>query len=105
MASMEATMAIPAWRRFALAACAIQLGLGGCAGPGRLPAVPTASIPLATTGIGHVRYLVARETDSFAAEAHSAMRKEKAWLASQGHSADLPPSYFLAISGGGDNGA
>ncbi len=98
-------MAIPAWRRLVLAASAIHLGLAGCASPGRLPAVPTASIPQATTGIGHVRYLVARETASFAAEAHAVMEKEKAWLVSQGHSGELPPSYFLAISGGGDNGA
>lgn len=33
------------------------------------------------------------------------MQREKAWLASQGQTGPLPPAYFLAISGGGDNGA
>ncbi len=98
-------MAIPAWRQFVLVASAMQLGLAGCATPQRLPAVPTASIPQANTGLGQVRYLVARETDTFATDAHAALQREHAWLASQGQSGELPPAYFLAISGGGDNGA
>lgn len=98
-------MSIPTWRRFVIAASAIQLGLAGCATLQRLPAVPRAEIPQATTGLGQVRYLVARETDTFAAEAVLAMQREKAWLASQGQTGPLPPAYFLAISGGGDNGA
>ena len=98
-------MAIPARRRVLLVVCAIHLVLAGCASPGRLPAVPAASIAQATTGIGHERYLVARETDSFAGEARAMLQKERNWLANQGHNGPLPPSYFLAISGGGDNGA
>jgi hypothetical protein len=31
--------------------------------------------------------------------------KEQQWLASHGQTGELPPTYFLAISGGGDNGA
>lgn len=98
-------MAIPIWRRLILVAGAIQFALAGCATPQRLPAVPTAEISQATTGLGQVRYLVSRETDTFAADAAAAMQREKAWLASQGRSGELPPAYFLAISGGGDNGA
>lgn len=98
-------MPIPAWHRIILVASAVQLGAAGCSTPGRLPAVPVASIPQADTGLGQVRYLVSRETETFAADAHAVMEREKAWLASQGHSGELPPSYFLAISGGGDNGA
>jgi len=48
---------------------------------------------------------VTRETDSFATEARSALAKEQQWLASQGQTGELPAAYFLAISGGGDNGA
>jgi hypothetical protein len=55
--------------------------------------------------VGPVRFLVTRETDSFAAEARNSLVKEQQWLASQGRTGDLPPAYFLAISGGGDNGA
>ncbi len=98
-------MAIPAWRRFVFAASAIQLGLAGCASPGRLPAVPTASIPQAQTGLGQIRYLVARETDTFATDARAALQRERDWLASQGHRGPAPPVHFLAVSGGGDNGA
>lgn len=99
-------MAIPAWSRFLLIASALQLGVAGCSTPQRLPAVPTASIPQASTGLGQVRYLVSRETDTFAADAHAVLQREHDWLASQGRSGQpLPPAYFLAISGGGDNGA
>lgn len=52
-----------------------------------------------------LRYLVTRETDSFAAEAVRAFEKEKVYLAKQGSSGALPPVHYLAISGGGDNGA
>jgi len=81
-------------------------GASGCATPDRLPAVPYASLPQAAAAAqGPVRFLVARESDSFAAEARSALAKERQWLASQGHTGALPPAYYLAISGGGDNGA
>ena len=88
-----------------LVVAAAQLGIAGCSTPDRLPAVPSASALQAGSDLGPVRFLVARETDSFAAEARSALEKERAWLASQGRGAELPPAYFLAISGGGDNGA
>ena len=98
-------MAAHKWSRWLLVAAALQLGVSGCATPQRLPAVPTASIPQADTGLGRVRYLVARETDTFAADAHAVLQREHAWLASQGFQGTPPPVAFLAISGGGDNGA
>ncbi|MFL6734179.1 MAG: patatin-like phospholipase family protein [Sphingomicrobium sp.] len=55
--------------------------------------------------IGSMRYLVSRESSSFAAEARAALAREEAWLLTQGRGGNLPPAYFLAISGGGDNGA
>jgi predicted acylesterase/phospholipase RssA len=65
-----------------------------------------AQIAEATPTIGPVRFLVSRESDSFAAEARSSLAKEQQWLSSQGRGGgDLPPAYFLAVSGGGDNGA
>jgi predicted acylesterase/phospholipase RssA len=90
-------------------AVALQLGISGCSTPDRLPAVPQSAAALAVPSSGTsskpIRYLVTRETASFAAEANDDLAKEKAWLASQGHSGPLPPASFLAISGGGDNGA
>ena len=96
-----------AWtcRKLLLVAAATQLAIAGCATPNRLPAVPVTQVTAAVPAPGSVRYLVTRETDSFAAEARRALEKEQQWLTSQGRSGELPPAYFLAISGGGDNGA
>ena len=85
--------------------CATQLVLAGCATPQRLPAVPVSQISQTSQALGPVRFLVARETDSLAAEGLRAIDKERQWMASQGQGPDLPPAYYLAISGGGDNGA
>jgi predicted acylesterase/phospholipase RssA len=98
-------MAVPAWSRFLLVVSALQLGISGCSTPDRLPAVPQSASVQAITSPVPIRYMVARETDSFAVEAQSSLAKEQAWLTSQGHNGPLPPVAFLAISGGGDNGA
>jgi Patatin-like phospholipase len=79
--------------------------LAGCTTPHRLAAVPDAQTASANPGIDHIRFLVARDPRPFADEAVAALQKEKAWLASQGRTGPLPPAYYLAISGGGDNGA
>ena len=93
------------WRKILLVVSATQVALAACATPQRLPAVPMAQIAEATPTIGPVRFLVSRESGSFAAEAKSSLAKEQQWLSSQGRGGELPPAYFLAVSGGGDNGA
>jgi hypothetical protein len=93
------------WRRSLAAVLALQLTVTGCSTPERLPAVPSASEIRADTGLGPIRFLVSRETESFAAEARNALRKEQAYLASTGHQGPMPPVNYLAISGGSDNGA
>ena len=93
------------WRNVLVVATGAQLALSACATPHRLPAVPLSQVMQATPTAGSVRFLVTRETDSFATEARSALAKEQQWLSSQGRTGELPPAYFLAISGGGDNGA
>lgn len=98
-------MANPAWSRLLLLATALQLGISGCSTPDRLPAVPQSASAIVEPSPEPIRYFVARETDSFAAEAQRSLAKEQAWLASRGQTGALPPAYFLAISGGGDNGA
>ena len=98
-------MADTRWQRLLLIATAMQLGLVSCSTPSRLPAVPEASALQAGQSLGPIRFLVSRESETFAAEASNVLAKEQQWLASQGKGADLPPAYFLAISGGGDNGA
>ena len=93
------------WKRSLLVAVAVHLAVAGCSTPQRLPAVPFAAIPQASQAFGPIRFLVSRESDSFAAEARSSLAKEQAWLASQGKSGEIPTAHLLAISGGGDNGA
>src|SRR5688572_9580429 len=105
--SMDSEMAVLQSRRFLIVASAAQLLIASCATPQRLPAVPVAAISQTSEALGPIRYLVARESANFEAEAKSALAKEQQWLASQGRSPEqgLPPAYYLAISGGGDNGA
>ena len=98
-------MAMSKFGKLLTLAVALQLGAAGCSTPQRLPAVPSASALQAGEALGPIRFLVSRESASFAAEARSAVAKEQAWLASQGQTGALPPAYYLAISGGGDNGA
>jgi hypothetical protein len=98
-------MHLPAWKKRLLIGAVAQVAVAGCSTPGRLPAVPQAASAQVAPAPLTVRYLVSRETDSFALEAQNALEKEKAWLASEGRSGPLPPANYLAISGGGDNGA
>ena len=98
-------MANSSFARLILLISATQLTLAACSTPARLPAVPATVSTQADPELSRVRFLVSRETDSFKAEAQSSIAKEQQWLASQGRAGDLPPVYFLAVSGGGDNGA
>jgi predicted acylesterase/phospholipase RssA len=81
------------------------LALSACTTLKREPAVPQAQTTLADPGFGTIRFLVTREVAPFAQEAIASQQKEIAYLASQGQTGPLPPAYYLAISGGGDNGA
>lgn len=105
LSSVEDGMALSSWSRALLAASSVQFALAGCATPQRQPAVPVSQISQTSQALGPVRFLVSRETDSLAAEGLKAIDKERQWMASQGQGPDLPPAYYLAISGGGDNGA
>jgi hypothetical protein len=64
-----------------------------------------AQVSQSQEALGPVRFLVARDDAALETEARSSLAKEQQWLASQGRTNDLPTAYFLAISGGGDNGA
>jgi hypothetical protein len=92
--------------KISLAITLLALTVSACSTPFRLAPEPGPSMAEANVGIDNARYLVARDATGFQNEAMKALAKEKAWLASQGaSSAELPPAYYLAISGGGDNGA
>jgi hypothetical protein len=80
--------------------------IAGCATPSRLAAVPVqdttrAEIP----GIPNARYWVQTDIEPFIRDAIASAQREQAYLARTGHQGPLPPINFLAVSGGGDDGA
>ncbi|MCB1768563.1 MAG: patatin-like phospholipase family protein [Candidatus Competibacteraceae bacterium] len=80
--------------------------LQGCAAPGRLAAVPVqdttrAEIP----GIPNARYWVDADIEPFIRDAVASAKREAAYLARTDYQGPLPPVNFLAVSGGGDDGA
>jgi hypothetical protein len=85
---------------------ALLLLLQGCATPTRLAAVPAqdttrAEIP----GVPNARYWVDTDVEPFIRDAIASAQRERDYLARTGHQGPLPPIHFLAVSGGGDDGA
>ena len=56
-------------------------------------------------GLRGIRYFAAQHADAAVADAIEALGRERAALAASGHRGPLPPMSFLAISGGGEDGA
>jgi predicted acylesterase/phospholipase RssA len=52
-----------------------------------------------------VRYRSGIDREAIQKEGIASFYREQAYLKSHGHTGALPPVYFLAVSGGGDNGA
>lgn len=78
----------------------------GCAGLSRQPAVPLALTREAiVSGMADVRYRLHVDQEAFLKEAVESYWREVAYRESQDLQGVLPPATFLAISGGGDNGA
>ena len=92
-------------RKILTAAALLQVGLAGCSTPQRMPAVPETLSAQAMQSQPPVRYLVSREFGDLCHRSAGEPDRERQWLAGQGRGGALPPAYFLAISGGGDNGA
>jgi predicted acylesterase/phospholipase RssA len=81
--------------------------LSGCSAATRLPAVPTdrttQAVPL---GVPNARYYVDVDLSDFTRDAMKSIDRERATLAASGKAGQpLPAINFLAISGGGDDGA
>jgi predicted patatin/cPLA2 family phospholipase len=85
--------------------CALGLfGLVGCAQFGRAPSAPVADISQASVlGIPNARYLGDGDPSPMIAEFRQAYAREAAYFSSLHR--PLPDTSYLAISGGGDNGA
>ncbi len=84
----------------------LLLLLAGCAALGRLDAVPRAAEDDATVlGLRQARYWGDGDASRFREAMLQALRREREWRLEHGMAARLPPAEFLAVSGGGENGA
>jgi predicted acylesterase/phospholipase RssA len=93
--------------RHAIFPLVILVSLVGCAAPGRGPAVPReiqnqAVVPGLTLA---ARTWGAALNPEFERELYKSVPRERETLQAAGHTGPLPPAYYLAISGGGSNGA
>ena len=80
--------------------------LVGCAAPSRQPAVPASdTVRAQIPGIPGVRYVIPEGLASFEPDVRHAAAAEQQARARAGVTGPLPPAAFLALSGGGDNGA
>jgi len=83
--------------------CAIILA--GCASLERLPSVPGPDIARARPlGLANARFFPTLQRDELIAEGQRALERQRQTLG-LAPDAPLPPARFLAISGGGDDGA
>jgi len=89
-----------------LSAVALLLVQGCGTAPKRLEAVPSgmtakAEIP----DMPGVRYVAGGDMTELSRVAIEALKREQDYLEKQGHKGPMTPAVFIAISGGGDNGA
>jgi len=85
---------------------AIGIVVGGCSIPERLPAVPRADTERAMPlGIPNARFFADSDPKPMIDDAMAALKREVAQLPPGTSLRRLPPAYYLAVSGGGDNGA
>lgn len=92
--------------RFWLAAIFLSIAVTGCASLDRSDAVPAdqeerANIP----GMTGIRYFADSNPAAMTSDAQDSLARERSYLASTGYQGPLPPVDYLAISGGGENGA
>jgi Patatin-like phospholipase len=88
---------------------AVALAATACSHPARGPAVPRADTALAQPlGIPNARFFADGDPTLMIEEGRRALAREIEALKAEGKAptpANLPPVNFLAVSGGGDNGA
>ncbi len=88
---------------------AVALASTACSHPGRLPSVPRADTARAQPlGIPNARFFADGDITPMIQEGMRSLEREAAALRAEGRNptrANLPPAYYLAVSGGGDNGA
>jgi hypothetical protein len=89
-----------------LVVLAVALLASACSPPTRLAAVPERYELNATVGsMQGIRYYPPDHLGTLEADALASVERERAALAASGHKGPLPPASYLAVSGGGENGA
>jgi hypothetical protein len=87
----------------------VALAIAACSHPDRLPSVPRADTARAQPlGIPNARFFADSDASLMIQEGTRALAREIETLRAEGKNpsrTNLPPAYFLAVSGGGDNGA
>jgi hypothetical protein len=95
------SLSLSAW----IAAIFVALLVTACSSLGRLPSVPPAETPKAQPlGLPNARFFPFEQRDAMIEEGTRALERQKQALG-LAPDAPLPPARFLAISGGGDDGA
>jgi hypothetical protein len=88
-----------------IAALFVVLVVTACTSLGRLPSVPPSETPKAQPlGLSNARFFPVQQRDDVIAEGERALERQRKALG-LAPDAPLPPAHFLAISGGGDDGA
>ncbi|GEP58981.1 patatin-like phospholipase family protein [Reyranella soli] len=91
-----------------LTAVALAL-VAACSHPDRLPSVPRAdTVRAQPLGIANARFFADGDVSPMIQEGMRSVEREMANLRAEGKTptlANLPTAYYLAVSGGGDNGA
>jgi len=95
------------WRRLMLAAVVLACAvMGGCAPLPRLDAVPSQEASNVTVlGLGDIRYWGDEDSPDLVNEGKAAYDRELSAFRKAGGNGPLPPANYLAVSGGGENGA
>jgi predicted acylesterase/phospholipase RssA len=87
----------------------VAVAISACSHPTRSPAVPRADTARAMPlGIPNARFYADGDINLMIQEGMRALQREMATLRAEGKNPTrtrLPPVYYLAVSGGGDNGA
>jgi hypothetical protein len=96
-------------RLVTLALVSVAVAISACSHPTRSPAVPRADTARAMPlGIPNARFYADGDINLMIQEGMRALQREMATLKAEGKNPTrtrLPPVYYLAVSGGGDNGA
>ncbi len=108
---LDETWAAPLMTRavrlfFALLALLAAATASACGPLFRMPPVPQSQQgDISVLGLSDIRYWGDEVTPQLMAEAVASYLRERDYAAANGHLGPLPPAYYLAVSGGGENGA